>query len=185
MKLIPLTKKTGKTNKLSDGPKFRRFITSLHRFCRRLRLSSVGILLVALSDVLATPTQADETSDAKLLLQFERQIAQAWVQRDVQTLQQILADDYALSGAGDSLLNKSEYMAGVDNPDFRTTSATIQDLRIGVHGDAAVATGRATYQGWSRKRGEFVRRFRFADSFIRRDRTWKCVATHASALATK
>jgi hypothetical protein len=145
----------------------------------------VGLLLVALFDVLATPTQADETSDAKLLLQFEGRIALAWVERDVETLQQILADDYALSGAGDSLLNKSEYMAGVDNPDFRTTSATIQGLRISVYGDAAVVTGRATYQGWSRERGRFVRRFRFTDTFTRRDRTWKCVATHASALARK
>jgi hypothetical protein len=135
--------------------------------------------------MLATPTQADETTDAKLLLQFERQIALAWVERDVETLQQILADDYALSGAGDSLLNKSEYMAGVDNPDFRTTSATIEGLRISVYGDVAVATGRATYQGWSRERSRFVRRFRFTDTFIRRDRTWKCVATHASALARK
>jgi hypothetical protein len=109
VELIPLNKKTGRTNESSDWPKF-----------RRLRLSSVGLLLAALFDVLATPTQADETRDAKLLLQFERQIALAWVERDVETLQQILADDYALSGAGDSLLHKSEYMAGVDNPDFRT-----------------------------------------------------------------
>jgi ketosteroid isomerase-like protein len=185
VKLIPLNKKAGRTNELSDWPKFRRFATLLHRFCRGLRLSSVGLLPVVLFDVLATPTQADETSDAKLLLQFERQIAQAWVERDVEALQQILADDYALSGAGDSLLNKSQYMAGVDNPDFRTTSATIQGLRIRVYGDVAVATGRATYQGWSRERGKFVRRFRFTDTFIRRDRTWKCVATDASALARK
>lgn len=160
-------------------------ITLLDRLCRRLRLLTAGLLLVGSFDVSVPATQAGESSDAKLLLQFERQMAQAWVQRDVQILQQILADDYTLSGTGDSLLDKNEYVAEVNNPEFRTTSATIEDVRIRVYGDAAVATGRATYQGWSKTHEIYVRRFRFTDIFIRRDRTWRCVATHASALATE
>ncbi|MBV8280039.1 MAG: nuclear transport factor 2 family protein [Verrucomicrobia bacterium] len=165
--------------------KFQLFIASLDRFCRRLRLENVGLILLAFFGAWAPPIRADESSDAKVLLQFERQMAQAWVQRDVRTLDEILADDYALSGTADSPLNKSEYVAGVDNPEFHTTSATIQDLRIHIYGDAAIATGCATYHGWSNKSGRFVSRFRFTDTFIRRDRTWKCVATHASALTTE
>jgi hypothetical protein len=165
--------------------KFQQFIASLDRLFRRWRVENMGPLLVAFLGAWVPSIRADESSDAKVLLQFERQMAQAWIQRDVRTLDEILADDYALSGTGDSPLNKSEYVAGVDNPEFHTTSATIQDLRIYVYGDAAVATGRATYHGWSNKSGRFVSRFRFTDTFIRRNRTWKCVATHASALSTE
>jgi ketosteroid isomerase-like protein len=120
-----------------------------------------------------------------VLLDLESKMAQAWVQRDTQFLEQILADDYTLAGAGDALMSKSQYLAGIADPEFRTTSAIVNDLRIRVYGDAAVVTGRATYRGWSKKRGRYVRRFRFTDTFVRRGSTWKCVATHASGLASE
>jgi ketosteroid isomerase-like protein len=143
----------------------------------------VPLLLVAFFMRAVPRAQAGENDDVKVLLDLESKMAQAWVQRDAQTLEQILADDYTLAGTGDALIGKGQYVAGLDNPEFRTTSAIVADLRIRVYGDAAVVTGRATYQGWSKKRGRFVRRFRFTDTFIRRGSTWKCVATHASGLA--
>lgn len=83
------------------------------------------------------------------------------------------------------LINKEQWVAGVDYPGIRTTSAIVDDLRIRVYGDAAVVTGRAVYRGRSKKSGEFVHRFRFTDTFIRRDSAWKCVASHASGLPPK
>ena len=152
----------------------------LNRFC----LLAVRVLLVAFFTRAVPTAQAGENDDVKVLLDLESKMAQAWVQRDAQLiLEQILADDYTLAGTGDALIGKGQYVAGLDNPEFRTTSAIVANLRIRVYGDAAVVTGRATYQGWSKKRGRFVRRFRFTDTFIRRGSTWKCVATHASGLA--
>jgi hypothetical protein len=144
-----------------------------------------GLLLVAFFTGTVPTAQAGENDDVKVLLDLESKMARAWVQRDTQTLEQILADDFTLAGTGDALIGKGEYVAGLDNPEFRTTSAIVNDVRIRVYGDAAVVTGRATYQGWSRKRGRYVRRFRFTDTFIRHDSTWQCVATHASALAAE
>ena len=131
----------------------------------------------------ASTAQAGENEAVKVLLQLENDIARAWVQRNPQALDQILADDYALAGTGDALIGKTQYIAGLDNQEFETDSAIIDELRIRVYGDAAVVTGRATYKGRSKKRGRYLRRFRFTDTFIRHDGTWKCVATHASALA--
>jgi len=142
-----------------------------------------GFLFVAFFTEPVPTAQAGESDDVKVLLDLESKMAQAWVQRDTQILEQILADDYTLAGTGDALIGKGQYMAGLDNPEFRTTSAIVADLRIRVYGDAAVVTGRATYRGWSKKRGRYVRRFRFTDTFVRRESTWKCVATHASGLA--
>ena len=45
-----------------------------------------------------------------------------------------------------SFHRKEQYIAGLDNPEFQTTSAIVDDLRIRVYSDAAVVTGRATYQ---------------------------------------
>ena len=143
---------------------------------------SVQVLLVAFLTGGVPTAQASGDDDVKVLLDLESKMAQAWVQRDAQTLEQILADDYTLAGTGDALIGKGQYLAGIANPEFRTTSAIVADLRIRVYGDAAVVSGRATYRGWSKKRGRYVRRFRFTDTFVRPGSTWKCVATHASGL---
>jgi Domain of unknown function (DUF4440) len=143
----------------------------------------VRIILVVFFTEAVPTAQAGENDDVKVLLDLESKMAQAWVQRDTQTLEQILADDYTLAGTGDALISKSQYLAGISNPEFRTTSAIVNDLWIRLYGDAAVVTGRATYRGWSKKRGRFNRRFRFTDTLIRSGSTWKCVATHASGIA--
>src|SRR5260370_697591 len=116
---------------------------------------------------------------------FLHGMGQDWGQRDTQTLDRILAGDYTFAGVGDVLIDKEQWVAEVDYPGIRTTSAIVDDLRIRVYGDAAVVTGRAVYRGWSKKSGEFVHRFRFTDTFIRRDNAWKCVASHASGLPPK
>jgi hypothetical protein len=51
------------------------------------------------------------------------------VQRDTQTLERILADDYTLGGRGDLWIDKEEYVAGLDNAEFRTTSAIVWGQR--------------------------------------------------------
>jgi len=142
----------------------------------------VGFLLLSFFKLGVSTAQAGENDDIRVLLELEGKMAEAWVQRDTQTLEQILSDDYTLAGAGDALIGKGEYLAGTVDPEFGTTSAIVDDLRIRLYGDAAVVTGRATYRGWSKKRGSYVRRFRFTDTFIRRVNGWKCVATHASGL---
>ena len=179
--LIPPTKKPSKRNQLTDPLKFQEGISSLNRFC----LLVVRFLLVAFFTGAVPIAQASENDDVKVLLDLESKMAQAWVQRDAQSLEQILADDYTLAGTGDALIGKGQYLAEIANPEFRTTSAVVADLRIRVYGDAAVVTGRATYQGWSKKRGRYVRRFRFTDTFVRQRSAWRCVATHASGLAPK
>src|SRR6516164_3062670 len=137
-------------------------------YLNRFYLLVVRLLLVALLKGAVPAAEAVENDDVKVLLDLESKMAQAWVQRDTQTLEQILADDYTLAGAGDALIGKGQYVAGVDNPEFRTTSAIVNDLRIRVYGDAAVVTGSATYRGRSKKRGRYVRRLRFTDTCVRR-----------------
>jgi len=144
-----------------------------------------AFLLAVVGEATVAAVHGGEEDDIKALRQLENDIAQAWVQRDTQTLDRILAGDYIFAGAGDVLIDKEQWVAGVDYPGIRTTSAIVDDLRIRVYGDAAVVTGRAVYRGWSKKSGEFVHRFRFTDTFIHRDNAWKCVASHASGLPPK
>jgi len=87
----------------------------------------VRLLLVVFFTGAVPTAQAGENDDVKVLLDLESKMARAWVQQDAQTLEQILADDYTLAGAGDALIGKDQYVAGLDNPEFRTTSAIVND----------------------------------------------------------
>jgi len=154
--LIPLTEKPRTRKELTDPLKVQEAISYLNRFCARFRWLVVGLLLVSLYKGTAPTTQAGENNDVKVLLRLEGEIAQAWVQRDTQTLEQILADDFTLAGRGDSLIGKSQYIAGLDNPEFRTTSAIIEDDQ---------STGRA----WRWPGGHDVRKTRLAKGALRGD----------------
>ena len=160
-------------------------VSGLNRSRGRSCLFVAALLLAGAVEATIATVQAGEKDDLKTLRQLEDDMAQAWVQRDTQALDGILADDYTLGGAGDSFINKEQYVAGIGDPESRTTSAILDDLRIRVYGDAAVVTGRAVYRGWSKQEGNYVHRFRFTDTFIRRDGAWKCVATHASGLPSE
>jgi hypothetical protein len=109
--------------------------------------SHLFIAALLLAGAVEATVQAGEKDAVKALRQLEDDMAQAWVQRDTRALDGILADDYTLGGAGDSFVNKEQYVAGVDDPESRTTSAILDDLRIRVYDDAAVVTGRAIYRG--------------------------------------
>ena len=180
--LIPQIERPSRRNELADRLNIQEGISGLHRFCSRFYLSVVGLFLLVPFGGAVPIVQAGENDDVKVLLQLENDMARAWVQRDTQSLEQILADDYTLAGAGNDLIGKTQYIAQIGNLEFETESAIIDDLGVRVYGDAAVVTGRAIYQGRSKRGGRYLRRLRFTDTFIRRDTTWKCVATHASAL---
>jgi len=61
-------------------------------------------LLTGVGEATIGIVQGAEEDNIKALRQVENDIAKAWVQRDAQTLAQILADDFTFAGAGDVLI---------------------------------------------------------------------------------
>jgi ketosteroid isomerase-like protein len=64
----------------------------------------------------------------------------------------------------------------------RIEAMAIDEVSVRVFGDAAVATGRTRATGSYRGTSASVV-LRFTDVFVRRDKRWQIVASHASALA--
>jgi hypothetical protein len=58
-----------------------------------------GFLFVAFFTEPVPTAQAGENDDVKALLDLESKMARAWVQRDAQTLEQILADTFVRRGS--------------------------------------------------------------------------------------
>jgi hypothetical protein len=89
-------------------------ISGLNRSWGWLCLFVAAFLLAVVGEATVGTVQGAEEDDIKALRQLENDIAQAWVQRDTQTLDRILADDFAFAGAGDVLIDKEQWVAGVD-----------------------------------------------------------------------
>jgi hypothetical protein len=84
-------------------------VSDLNRSWGRPCLFVTAFLLAGVGQATVATVQGGEEDDIKALRQLENDIAQAWVQRDTQTLDRILAGDYTFAGAGDVLIDKEQW----------------------------------------------------------------------------
>jgi ketosteroid isomerase-like protein len=129
-----------------------------------------------------TPKPADTASVEKELIQLENEWAKAYVARDLKTLDRLEADDWACTLADGKVVTKAQEHVEVSSGDYSATEFVMSDLKVRVHGDTAVVTGRqkemATQGG---KDASAI--FQITDTWIRRDGKWRCIATHLSKIA--
>lgn len=126
----------------------------------------------------ATNAAADAVSAE--IAHLEQRLAAAWVARDRAFIEALLADDWTVTDQAGQVFTKRQVLDGAFAADDRRIDAmAIDDVRIRLLGDVAVATGRTraagSYRGQS---GAAV--LRFTDVFHRRDGRWQVVASQGT-----
>lgn len=123
------------------------------------------------------------TNDAEVISGIEQRIAKAWVERDRSTIDAILAPEWSVTDASGQVLTKEQVLQeSFGSTDRRIDSMVIDDVRVRLFGDVAVATGRTRASGSYRGTSSSVV-LRFTDVFVRRDGRWRAVASHGSLVA--
>ena len=122
------------------------------------------------------------TEDAAVvreLAAIEEQLASAWKSRDSAGWGALVADDWSVTHVDAQVITKEQALEMCRTGPPITT--TVDQLAVRSYGDTAIVTGRtkATVSGAS---GQTVT-LRFTDVFVRRDRQWIAVASHATRLA--
>jgi ketosteroid isomerase-like protein len=110
----------------------------------------------------------------------------AYMARDAAAVERLLADDYVLIDASGAKLPKKEYlMSIVKTPDAsRLKSWASENLDVRVSGNTATVTGESPVKGRPRGRGYVVEaRYRFRDTWARRDGRWLAVSTTATRIS--
>jgi ketosteroid isomerase-like protein len=110
----------------------------------------------------------------------------AYMARDAAAVGRLLADDYVLIDASGAKLAKKEYlMSIVKTPDAsRLKSWASENLDVRVSGNTATVTGESPVKGRPRGRGYVVEaRYRFTDTWARRDGRWLAVSTTATRIS--
>lgn len=113
--------------------------------------------------------------------QLERAWNQAEAKQEVHEVSSLLADTLVYTDYDGSFMNKTEYMKWIVAPDQKADHLYDEGLSVQVYGDAAIATGIYRESG-TNKGKPYVIRSRFTDTWIKREGTWRCVASQSTLI---
>jgi ketosteroid isomerase-like protein len=141
---------------------------------------SVAVLVFGVAILAQTQTESVEQE----LIKLENAWADAVVKKDLAFLEGIWADDYAWTASDGNVWSKAQTLASLKSGEDAVLSLRTDDVKVRVYGDAAVATGRSTFNE-TFKGKDVSGSERFTDTWVRRSGRWQCVAMHCSRIAQK
>lgn len=107
----------------------------------------------------------------------------ALVQKDISTLQRLLADEFRYINASGTLLTKTEYLTHyVAAPDVRWMAQEADDVAVQIYGETAIITCRVHDEVYF---GEelFDAIYRSLFVWVRQQEGWRCVIGQTTAAA--
>jgi hypothetical protein len=150
------------------------------------RLLVIGSLIVAASTFAPGQTtkkvSSKEERTKNELMQVERDIGKANVNRDYAFFESVEADEFIFTDSGGGVTTRKEDLESVKapaNPDSRLLAYDVDEMKVMLYGKTAVVTGRSTVKGIN-KGQEWTSQSRFTDVFVWRDNRWQLVAGHSS-----
>jgi ketosteroid isomerase-like protein len=136
-------------------------------------------ILVALT--LTAAAAAPESSDTAAIRALEEQWDAANLKGDAAALDRILANEFILTGDDGKVHTKTEVLSELKSRNISYQSAKTEELKIILHGNAAVVSGR--WRGNYKNHGRNVNLLeRFTNFYVRQGGRWQCVASHGSAI---
>src|ERR1044071_58774 len=117
------------------------------------------------------------------LNQLEQRLIKAWVELDRETINSILADDWAVIDPAGRVLTKAQvpeecFESGVR----KIESGAIDDVKVRLFGEVAVVTGRTIAEG-SYQGANVSEKLRFTDVCVKRGDDWQVVTSQATLIA--
>ena len=120
--------------------------------------------------------------DTAALLKLEQDWASAVVKHDAAFIERVEDDTYVYTDASGNVAHKADDLATARAGDVKIESFKLHDMKVQIHGDAAVVTGETTLLG-SDRGGTLSGTYRWTDTFVRRPGgNWQVVASQATSV---
>jgi ketosteroid isomerase-like protein len=113
------------------------------------------------------------SSDERDVLAVEREYVRAHVERDVDALDRVLAEDFSMFGGR---ITKEHRLALISNPLFAVTALQTSDVQVVVDGGHALVTGTARLSGSFRGREFNTPRYGYTRHLEKRGGRWQIVS---------
>ena len=147
---------------------------------KRLIMFSVLSLLMILPAARSATREAEV--DRGKLIALENAWNQAQLHHDAAAVGQLLPETFVYTDYDGTVMNKSKFLADVQDPNYRATTMTNQNLEVFPYQNAAVVIG--TYHSKGTYKGKaFDHVGRFTDTWIYQNGQWLCVATHTNLIS--
>jgi hypothetical protein len=128
-------------------------------------------------DALARPvTRAGQDVEAQVLLRLEDDWALGLTRRDAALFRRLLANGFVYS-EDDRTVGRDEVLRDIVTGPDTVETAHNEDMKVHRFGTTAVVTGWLLVGGHG-PNGPFSHRYRFTDTWVRREGRWKIVAAH-------
>ena len=125
---------------------------------------------------MAIAKEKDTSADEAAILKMERDWATLAVKGDTAALGTIGTDDCTFVMPSGELTPLKEILADMKAGNLTYASMNVDDLKVRVYGDAAVVFGLETEKS-KYKNEDTSGQYRFADTWIKKDGKWRCVAS--------
>jgi len=128
--------------------------------------------------------QSPSSDEAGRVLGLETAWNHAIEAKDTNALDMLLDKTFVAVEIDGSVSSKAEFLAGIKAPEYQPSQAVNEQINAQVYGDAAVVVGIFRVKG-TEKGKPYVHRERFIDTWIKRDRSWQCVASSSTLISSK
>lgn len=136
------------------------------------------IAALSLAPLLA---QADVNADANAVLAAEHELARAYQQSDAAGIERGVMEDYTLINSQGKMTTRSDDLEEARQKDPQYEIFANRDMKVRVHGDAAIVTGITRTKGTSGGKS-FDAEFLFTDTFVKDGGRWRLAAGHVSRM---
>jgi ketosteroid isomerase-like protein len=119
-------------------------------------------------------------------MQSSRQsdLATAYLKSDADGIAQGVMEDYTLTNSMGKVTTRADDIAEAKKNDPKYEIFENYDMKVRVHGDTAVVTGKTHTKGVSGEK-PFDFQFQFTDTFVKDGGRWRLLAGHVSKLPAK
>ena len=140
------------------------------------RLVGVSSVILVMCAVAFAQSGVDQT-----LMDLERQWVKAALASKGEALAPLLASDFVSVQSDGTMQTKSAYVAMTNKGKWQVSE--VSDMKVQVHGGAAVVTGVWTGKGTDGTGKAFDGKERFADTWVKMsDGKWQCVASASAPM---
>jgi ketosteroid isomerase-like protein len=127
---------------------------------------------------------AQESDEANAVLQTERDLAAAYLKSDANGIAQGVMEDYTLTNSMGKITTRADDIGEARKNDPKYEIFENYDMKVRLHGDTAVVTGKTHTKGVSGGK-PFDFQFQFTDTFLKDGGRWRLLAGHVSKLPAK
>jgi ketosteroid isomerase-like protein len=124
----------------------------------------------------ATRSAADDEAAVARALQ---DACDAFLKADVDRMMTLLTEDFTTTDPDGVVTTRADDIESARKGTIRYEVFENRDMKVRLHGDAAVVTGRTIVKGQAGER-TFAAEFQFTDTLVRTGERWLVAATHIS-----